>query len=133
MLSEIRIKAQEIRRLEKEIERLRACAERCTGALNNIPGATGKPSDKVGDVAAKIADKTTEYADKVLELQGPVSYTHLRAHETGSLTDLEKKIITLRDVDGLRWEVIANKLNYSCSHVKRVYKKSLRKLKDDTK
>ena len=127
MLSEIRIKAQEIRRLEKEIERLRACAERCTGALNNIPGATGKPSDKVGDVAAKIADKTTEYADKVLELQG------LIADELECLTDLEKKIIALRDVDGLRWEVIANKLNYSCSHVKRVYKKSLRKLKDDTK
>lgn len=102
-----------IERLEEETERWQARAEKCTVSFDAMPGGGG--GDRIQTAVEKIAELEDRLAHAIREA------TELRAKIADAINSIEDKRLALlleyRYIDGLPFERVAEKMNYSARHI----------------
>lgn len=92
-------------------------------------GGGGNVSDKVGRTVAKLLDLEREInadIDRLVELRREIEEVI-----AGVPDERLRTLLELRYVNGLTFEQISQKMNYSFSQIRRFHKKSLDFLKDE--
>lgn len=92
-------------------------------------GGSGNVSDKVGRTAAKLLDLEREInadIDRLVDLR-----REIEAAIAGVPDERLRTLLELRYVNGLTFEQISRRMDYSFSQIRRLHKKSLDFLKDE--
>lgn len=98
-------------------------------APSNTHGASGNVSDKVGRTVAKLLDLEREInadIDRLVDLR-----REIEAAIAGVPDERLRTLLELRYVNGLTFEQISRRMDYSFSQIRRLHKKSLDFLKDE--
>lgn len=110
----------------EQLAELKALATKITPSVNPESRGSGNVSDRVGRTVAKIVDleqEINEDIDRLVDIK----------QETMNLIDLLDDIV-MRTVLERRyllhetWEVIAEKMGYSCRHITRLHTEALAEL-----
>lgn len=92
-------------------------------------GGGGNVSDKVGRTAAKLLDLELEInadIDRLVDLRWEIEEVI-----AGVPDERLRTLLELRYVNGLTFEQVAERMNYSVVQIRRLHKKSLKFIKDD--
>lgn len=98
-------------------------------APSNTHGGCGNVSDKVGRTVAKLLDLEREInsdIDRLVDLRREIEDVIADVPD-----DRLRMLLELRYVNGLTFEQISQRMNYSCVQIRRLHKKSLKFVKDD--
>ena len=125
-LKRYRTLAREAQDLERRVIKLRAQASSCTRP-DGYARRRKSTKDRTAELVARIVDMDARLQDKRIALLEQMAAIE-RAIE--SLEPIERLLIRLRYIDGLRWEEIAVDLNYSIQHVWRLHGEVLKKMRD---
>ena len=113
---------EEIQRLKEQIEDLRAGGLK-SPRVTGMPKATSKAGDQIGNRVARLS--TLEGMIRDLKIR------QARIRDTiGRLQPTEMRILWYRYIDGLSWDRIAEKMQYSQRFVLRIHSKALRSLEE---
>ncbi|HCM24092.1 MAG TPA: hypothetical protein DHW78_07205 [Ruminococcaceae bacterium] len=121
---------KEVDRKCDELSRWRSRATKITPALTGMPGG-GVAGDRVQDAVEKIVALEGEInaeIDRLLQVRGEIE----KAIEAVP-DDTLRTLLELRYIDGLTWEKIAVKLNYSYMHICRLHGKAIQVIECYTK
>lgn len=104
--------ARECQNIRWTLQQMRAMAEACTSDTSK-DGITGKgtTSDRVGNIASALSDMEAEYEPRLLAY-----FEHVSAVQTlinGLAEPRHRTVLWLRYVNGMRWEEVAEKANYT--------------------
>ena len=110
----------------EQLEELREFAK----SVSHSSGAGGHAgvSDKVGKTVAKIIDLENEIScqiDKLLELKKEIESTIAKVDDP-----VLRQLLTLRYINGRKWEQISNDLDYSRMQIHRLHENALEKVKN---
>lgn len=98
-------------------------------APSTTHGASGNVSDKVGRTVAKLLDLEREInadIDRLVDLRRDIEEVI-----AGIPDERLRMLLELRYVNGLTFEEISRRMDYSFSQIRRLHKKSLDFLKDE--
>ena len=96
---------REIVQLERQLEELECLAESTAQVITGMPHGGGT-SDKVGRYAVRIADLRSMIDDRKARCWDELR--RLNAYIDGVEDSLTRQILTLRYVNGLSWQQVAN-------------------------
>ena len=96
---------REIVQLERQLEELECLAEGTTQAITGMPHGSGT-SDKVGRYAVRIADLRSMIDNRKAHCWDELN--RLNAYIDGVEDSLTRQILTLRYVNGLSWQQVAD-------------------------
>lgn len=134
MLSKYRDIKRELMQVRQELVVLETELYTPKGSsLDGMPKGSGDGSILINRIAAK-KDLQTLYETQYVEMLQSQKEIELILN---GLESIERQILRYRYVDGLRWEKICEKMNYSWSQIHRYHNKALRKVaamieQDDT-
>lgn len=111
-----------INRKCEEVSQLRELATKITPTLSDMPKGN-QTSDKVSEAVSKIADLEKEIDAEVDALVA--IRNQIQAAIEAIQDDTLKTLLEYRYIDGLTWEKIAVKMNYSYMHVCRLHGKAI--------
>ena len=109
-----------------QIHRLRELATKTTTAMSPARVKSSGEPDKLAGIIARIVDMEREVDDSIDRLQD--TKRQVEDAIAGVRDPRERKVLTLRYINGLRWEEIAVRLNYDYRWVLRLHGKALEKL-----
>lgn len=96
---------REIEHLQHQLEELECLAEGTTQAITGMPHGSGT-SDKVGRYAVRIADLRSMIDDRKARCWDELR--RLNAYIDGVEDSLTRQILSLRYVNGLNWQQVAD-------------------------
>ena len=124
-LQQYRLAEMEEQRLEHEIERWRSRAERMTAGYSKAPagGGDGRSLENTLERLGELAGELTRQRDKLIRLR----------REIGAAIDTVpdarlRELLRLRYIEGLSFEQIAVRLDYSWRQVIRLHGAALSKV-----
>jgi len=124
-LREYRNIAAEAEELDRQIALLRDKALSCQWVGGQLQGSF--VGDRTGDIGAEVADicsllevKQTDLLHRLVEIERAID----------CLDTIERRVIRLYYIHGLRWEEIALKIPYSVQHVWKIHGDALKKMRD---
>ena len=124
-LSRFRKSEQELSRLYGELERWNSKAEKVTQRISPMPPGA-RSGDKVQDCVELISAVKRNINREI------VKQCHVRNDITAAIESVSDEtlrlLLELRYIDGLTWEKIAVKLNYSYMHICRLHGKAISQL-----
>lgn len=112
-----------------EIEQIRARIVRCTSAVTGTPrggGGAGSASSTFFDwtdtllKACELEDALRDKLEAMLALQSEISASIAAMPDSA-----ERQVLTLRYVNGWRWNRIAQEMHYSVDNVWRLHRRAL--------
>lgn len=121
------------RRLKTDIDSKTEQLEELRGLAESVSHSTGTEcsggtSDKVGKTVAKIVDLDNEIScqiEKLLELKGKIEGMIAKVDDP-----VLRQLLTLRYINGRKWEQISIDLNYSRMQIYRLHGNALEKVKN---
>lgn len=133
-LSKYRVLKRELLQIRQELVVLETEMYAPKGpSLNGMPGSIGDDSVLINRIAAKkeLLTLYEQWYTEMLQVQKEIELL------IDGLESIERQICRYRYLDGLRWEKICGKMNYSWAQVHRYHSKALRKIaamieQDDT-
>lgn len=96
---------REIEHLQRQLEELECLAEGTTQMITGMPHGSGT-SDKVGRYAVRIADLRSMIDNRKARCWNELN--RLNAYIDGVEDSLTRQILTLRYVNGLSWQQVAD-------------------------
>lgn len=96
---------REIEHLQRQLEELECLAEGTTQVITGMPHGSGT-SDKVGRYAVRIADLRSMIDNRKARCWDELN--RLNAYIDGVEDSLTRQILTLRYVNGLSWQQVAD-------------------------
>lgn len=117
----------QLRNLEARIESLRSILTRCTAQLNGMPsGSDG--SDKMAAMVAEIADLMAVMDARRIRIEG--ARTKIE-NALDKLPAQQQRVMYLRYIEGRSWNRISRELHYTRSHLMRIHKAALDRLRKE--
>ena len=116
----------QLERMRHQIVLLRAKGEQITSVITAMPHAPGGVGDRVGNAAAAIADRVAEYDAQAMEML--LIFDEVVEYINRAPSEVYRKLLTLRYIDGLSMRRISYLMCYSESHVKRLHGEALASL-----
>ena len=104
-LSQIYNLSKEINMKQEQLKRLEAIAESTTAQLSDMPHGSGV-NDKIGKTVAEISDIKALIQLKIQEYWH--EYNRLTRYINSIDDSLIRQIMTLRHINGMKWNAIAN-------------------------
>ena len=107
----------------EQVSSLNDLAVKCTSSVTGMPHNPNKGSDSMGDAIAKIVDLQREInkdIDVLVDLKAEI-YSVVQAIDNVEC----RTLLELRYLSFMRWEEIAEKLNYGMENVYRLHRKAL--------
>lgn len=120
---------QQINRKMERRARLRSLAEKTTACWSLTPPATGGGGGMEG-AAVKLMDMERELERDVETLRATIKAAQIYIGTLDSF--LERAVLEMRYIDNMKFEEIAEKLNYSLPHVFTIHAAGLRHLREIT-
>lgn len=112
--------------IRERMARLRSLAEWCTSTLRPTGGGKGETGDRVSKMAAEIADME---AHALRKAEAYLAHARMVDQAIGELSDgKQRMILRLRYLDGLTWEEVSLRTNYSERWVRKLHQKALEAL-----
>lgn len=128
-LSEYRNLELKIASKERELEDLRAKLEGCSSRqMDGMPRATGNSSDPIGDAVTKIVAmqmEINEEIDKSIDLRREIG-----ARIDKLSNETYASLLRYRYVMMMRWEKIAEAMNYGIDNVFRLHGRALQEFEN---
>ena len=116
----------QLKKLKAREDDLRESVQGLTTILSDMPKANSH-YDKMAEYVTRLEEIRAEYADMIAEHED----LQLRyAKAVLVLNRKERKVLELRYESGFGWQRISWKLHFSESHVFRLHKTALEKVKD---
>lgn len=122
-LSQLYYLSKEIKTKEEQLEQLKAIAESTTAQLTGMPHASGA-NDKIGKTAAEIADIKALIQLKIQEYWH--EYNRLMRYINDIDDSLVRQIMTLRYINGMTWNAVADTIGTNENAVKQIHSRYLR-------
>lgn len=107
-----------------ELYKLRKCRDQLTAYLTETPGVDKIPRSPVESAVARIERVERIIAEGVERLEATAD--RVRRIIESVEDEPSRDLLTLRYLDGLRWEEIAVRLCYTYRHVTRLHGRALR-------
>jgi len=114
-----------IKHLEGQLEEAQAQAESVSSPISGEGGGGGGDGDKMASNVCNIItikEKIQEELDKAREAQSRIM------DAIASLPRTEALVIRLRYIEGLEWDKVSGRMNYSTRQVLRVHRCAIRML-----
>lgn len=129
-LKRYRRETERIRSLDESIARLEAEIGSITVNMSGMPRGTGT-SDKTASLAIRLADKKIQREEMKAKA---VLISEEIADSIHAVEDPDQaQLLYLRYIDGLPWDEIAKRMNFSEGHVRGwLHSEALRKIKIST-
>ena len=124
-----RMELENYRRWEEEIQRIKEQIEDLKDGGLKSPRVTGmpKPTSKAGDQIGNRVARLSSLEGMIRDLK--IRQARIR-DAIGRLQPTEMRILWYRYIDGLSWDRIAEKMQYSQRFVLRIHGKALRSLEE---
>ena len=109
-----------------QLAELKALATKITPSSNYEGRGSGNYSDKVGRTVAKIVDleqEINEAIDRLVDIKREIEDLINLLEDSVMRTILERRYLLHEN-----WEVIAEKMGYSCRHITRLHTEALAEL-----
>ena len=118
---QLRLEGEDIR---EEIEPLRSAIESTTPKLSGMPRGSAE-SDKLAEymvrletLLGKLYDTQVRYENEYYKMKEAIE----------ALEPIQRRVMRMRYMQGLKWEDIAKKMHYSDFHCRRIRKAALKHL-----
>lgn len=108
--------------LGEKAEALRAEMEGLKAITYDKDRVQVSPSDRMSELMPRLIDLEEKYGKAIYQYHKAIL---IRTEQIASLGNSLSKVLTLRYVDGQRWEQIAVTLGYSYRNVTRIHGKAL--------
>lgn len=118
---------QEIRELEAEKEALAAGNLPASWPVGEL-GGRGWPADKVGEAAARLWQLTQLLAQRLNQL---IALRKEIEKTIEALQPEERRLLRLYYIEGLNWEQVAERLDYSTRQIRRKQRQIMQQLFPD--
>lgn len=118
---------QEIRELEAEKEALAAGNLPASWPVGGLSGR-GWPADKVGEAAARLWQLTELLAQRLNQL---IALRKEIEKTIETLQPEERRLLRLYYIEGLNWEQVAERLDYSSRQIRRKQRQIMQQLFPD--
>jgi len=125
-LKDLRSQRYKIESLEERIARLRSAMEMGTRRMREVPGGGNYAVDRLSNDIARLDELERELMDEVMQLEQDIRFAE---YSIDTLPEPQQKILRLRYIDGLSWQRIAQRTNYSVDHCFTLHRMATKKLK----
>lgn len=128
-LSELYWLNKEIKEEQRKLDELEAAATNCTAKITGLPHVAGT-HDKIGDLSILIAEQKDLIELKIR--QSIIEYNRLNSYIKDVPDAQMRMILSLRYVDGLSWQQVADKIGETDeSYPRRKHNTFLKKLAEN--
>lgn len=110
---------------ERILRRESAIKSAAVQVLTGMPRTEGGDSDKIGRAVTQLDSLKEIYTRKLREIEEELARIE---REIERLEPIERRLVRYRYIDGLSWEKICVKLNYSWATLHRMHAKILKEL-----
>lgn len=121
---EIRYRKMRIDSINERILRLRSAMEMGTikldGIKKSMPG-----SDRLAENVVKLIDLENSLLQETIDLESCIQNIECRIK---SLSGPQRLVIRLRDIEGMNWLRVSQKMHYDERHCRRIHAKALANL-----
>lgn len=117
-LKNVRRQKLRVEALQDRIERLRSRAEYNTRQLGEC-GSSDPTRDRLAEYAADMDELERELTGEMIALEKQLVMVDA---ELAKLPENQEKVLRLRYVEGMKWERISRKVNYSKQHCLKISK-----------
>jgi DNA-directed RNA polymerase specialized sigma24 family protein len=124
---EIRYRKMKIDSINERILRLRSAMETGTckldGIKKNIP-----QEDRLAESIAKLIELEDDLLQETINLEACIREVECSIN---NLPEQQRLVIRLRDIDGMNWIRISQKMHYDERHCRRIHNKAMENLKNN--
>lgn len=110
-----------LQRILEELEQWKSKAQKVTRAFDGVPGGGGgdllpQCVGKIMELEEELSAQIDRMVDKRREIEGAIAAVP---------NPQQQEVLSLRYIEGLSWEDIAERLKYDVRHIRRIHGRAL--------